>query len=132
MPWKIKSMHSCRHGRSKGASCQTKSGLISKGILILDPFPTKGAESLPWAENLNFLLLTVNNVFKFSAQGSNLTPFIGNGTKVKIPSEIEPPLSFELCIWESQVIPFCFDKIFFIVLYFMEKLSSQCLIKMQK
>ena len=30
--------------------------------------------------------------FKFSAQGSNLAPFVGNGTQIKIPSEINPPL----------------------------------------
>ena len=27
-----------------------------------------------------------------SAQGSDLAPFYGNGTKIKIPSEIKPPL----------------------------------------
>ena len=32
------------------------------------------------------------NLFKFSARESNLVPFIGNGAKVKIPSEIKPPL----------------------------------------
>ena len=30
--------------------------------------------------------------FKFSAQGSDLVPFIGNGAKIKIPSETKPPL----------------------------------------
>jgi hypothetical protein len=30
--------------------------------------------------------------FKFSVQGSDLAPFVGNGTKVKIPSEINPIL----------------------------------------
>ena len=30
--------------------------------------------------------------FKFSAQGHDLTPFVGNGTKFKITSEIKPPL----------------------------------------
>ena len=37
--------------------------------------------------------LTANNLFKFSAQGSDLVPFVGNLTKVKIPSEIKPPLA---------------------------------------
>ena len=46
----------------------------------------------PWVENLNFPPITVNNLFKFSDQGSDLAPFIGNGTKVKIPSEIKSPL----------------------------------------
>ena len=31
--------------------------------------------------------------FKFSAQESDLAPFVGNGTKVKMPSEIKPPLT---------------------------------------
>ena len=31
--------------------------------------------------------------FEFSAQGQELAPFVGNVTKVKIPSEIKPPLS---------------------------------------
>ena len=30
---------------------------------------------------------------EFSAQVGNLAPFDGNGTKVKIPSEIKPPLA---------------------------------------
>ena len=34
----------------------------------------------------------MNNLFKFSAQGMDLATFIGNGTKVKILSEIKPPL----------------------------------------
>jgi hypothetical protein len=78
-----------------------KGDLISEGILNLVPLPTKGAKSLPWAENLNFPPITVNNLFKFSAQcqitpwyisGSDLARFIANGTKVKIPSEIKIPL----------------------------------------
>ena len=31
--------------------------------------------------------------FKFPAQGSNLAPFVGNGTKINTPSEIKPPLA---------------------------------------
>jgi hypothetical protein len=42
--------------------------------------------------NLNFPFTTVNNLFKFSAQRTDLAPYIGNGTKVKIPFEIKPPL----------------------------------------
>ena len=42
---------------------------------------------------LTFKLFTVmDGKFKFSAQGSDLAQIIGNGTKVKIPSEIKPPL----------------------------------------
>ena len=57
-----------------------KGGLISEGILTFVPLPTKGAKSLSIAENLNFLPIKVNNLFKFSAQGSDLAPFVGNGT----------------------------------------------------
>jgi hypothetical protein len=30
--------------------------------------------------------------YKSSPQGSDLAPFVGNGTKIKIPSEVKPPL----------------------------------------
>ena len=29
---------------------------------------------------------------KISAQGRDLAPFVGNGTKIKITSEVKPPL----------------------------------------
>ena len=58
--------------------------------MTLVPLPNNGAKSLPWTESLNFPSL--NNLFKFSAQGRDLAPFFGNGLKVKIPSEIKPPL----------------------------------------
>ena len=35
-----------------------------------------------------FATKTVDNLFKFSAQESNLSPFVRNGTNVKIPSEL--------------------------------------------
>ena len=41
------------------------------------------------------LLADMGGKFKFSAQESDLAPFDGNGTKVKIPSEIKQPLDFE-------------------------------------
>ena len=42
---------------------------------------------------LSKLLTVMGAKFKFSAQGSDLAPFIGNGTKVKNPSEIKAPLN---------------------------------------
>ena len=39
---------------------------------------------------------------KFTAQGSDLAPFVGNGTKIKIPSEIKPPLQKELRLIGSK------------------------------
>ena len=78
-----------------------KGGLISEGILTLVPFPTKCAPNLApeqkiWiscllkrAGNSNFLL------------GQILVSFVGNVSKVKIPSEIKPPLEivFFCQIW---------------------------------
>jgi hypothetical protein len=61
--------------------------------LTLVTLPTKGAKSCPGAENLNFPSFSVNNLFKFSAQGQDLAHIVGNGTKVKISSEIKPPLA---------------------------------------
>ena len=39
-----------------------KGVLISECILALVPLPTKGAKSLPEAENLSFTPITVNNL----------------------------------------------------------------------
>ena len=61
-----------------------KGGLISKSILTWVPLPRK-------AENLNKLFTIKGRKFKFSAQKTDLAPFVGNWTKVKIPSEIELP-----------------------------------------
>ena len=70
-----------------------KGGLTSEGILTLVPLPTKSVKSPSWTESLNFLPIQVNNLFKFSAQDSNLAHLFGNGTKVKIPSDIKLPLT---------------------------------------
>ena len=83
-----------------------KGGLISEGILSLVPLPKLGAKSCPWAEKLNKLFNEKGGKFKLSAQGQNLAPFFGNGTKVKIPSKIKLPLH---CIGreESQKLKNC-------------------------
>ena len=70
-----------------------KGGLILEGILTLVSLPIKGAKSLPWAENFNKLFTGMGEKFKFSAQRSDLAPFVGNGIKIKIPFEIKSPLS---------------------------------------
>ena len=59
---------------------------------IFGPIAKKGAKSLPWAENFSKLLIVMAGKFKFSAQGSDLAPFVGNGTKIKISSDIKQPL----------------------------------------
>ena len=73
-----------------------KGGFISEGILNLVTLPSKGAKSFPWTENSNFPPSSVNNLLKFSAQGRDLAYFVGNGSKVKIPSEIKPPLTGQI------------------------------------
>ena len=39
------------------------------------------------------LFAVMGGKFKFSDQGSDLAPFVGNGNKLK-PSDIKPPLAF--------------------------------------
>ena len=78
----------------------TKGGLTSEGILTLVPLPKRGAKSCHWAENLNKLFTVKGGKFKLSAQGRDLSLFVGNGTKVKIPSEIKLYLySWKKIIW---------------------------------
>jgi hypothetical protein len=55
----------------------------------LFPLPRKAAKALPWAENLNFPPITVNNL----PTQIDLALFIRNRTKIKLPFEIKPPLS---------------------------------------
>ena len=43
-------------------------------------------------QNIEISWLLYRGKFKFSAQDSDLAPFVANRTKVKIPSEIKPPL----------------------------------------
>ena len=48
--------------------------------------------------------------FKFYAQGSDLAPFDGNGTKIKIPSEIKG--GGMLRFWNVLVLVLNFESIF--------------------
>ena len=41
---------------------------------------------------MNKLFTEIGGKVEFSAQGEDLASFVGQGTKVKIPSEIKPPL----------------------------------------
>jgi hypothetical protein len=70
----------------------TKGGLISEVILTLVPLAKRGATSWPWAENLGKFFSVKAGKFKLSAQGQDFVLFVGNETKVKIPSEIKLPL----------------------------------------
>ena len=69
-----------------------KGGLISKGIMTLVTLQKKGAKSCNCADNFNKLFTVKGGKFKLFDQLRDLAPFIGNGTKVKIPSEINLPL----------------------------------------
>ena len=69
-----------------------KDRLISKGILALVSFPTKFSKLLSWAKNLNRLFTTMGEKMKFFAQKSDMAPYVGNFTKIKIPFEIKQPL----------------------------------------
>ena len=70
-----------------------KGGLISEDIFNLDPLPKKRCTMTLLSRKFEFPASNlVNNLFKFSAQESDLAPFFGNGTKVKIPSEMNLPL----------------------------------------
>ena len=55
--------------------------------------PKNSAKSLPWVENLNNLFTVYGGKFVFSAQGSDLALFVGNGSKSKIPFEIKLALT---------------------------------------
>ena len=89
-----------------------KDVLISEGILTFVPFPKKKVPNL--SPEQRFPPFTVNYLVKFSAQGRDLAPFFGNGTKVKIPSEIKLPLDCHLlrslCDWKP------FQSCFFTIL----------------
>ena len=69
-----------------------KDRLISEGILTLVPLPTKFSKLLSWAKNLNRLFTTMGEKMKFCAQKSDMAPYVGNGTRIKIPFEIKQPL----------------------------------------
>ena len=71
-----------------------KGGLIPEDISTMVSSTTKSAKSLK--ENLNKVFTVIGEKLKFPAQESDLAPFVGNGTKVKIPYEIKPPLVFLL------------------------------------
>ena len=70
-----------------------KGGLISEGILTLVPLPKISAKSHPWAERLNFLAFSANNLgIQIFCSGARFGTFFGNGVKAEIPSEIKLPL----------------------------------------
>ena len=77
---------------SKHVSNTFKGGLISEGILILVQLPTQCAKLLPWAKNLSFSVHNNEKLIQIFCSRDGFGNSIGNGTKVKILSEIKPPL----------------------------------------
>ena len=69
-----------------------KGGIISESILTLAHRQKKVPNHIKNQKNLNKLFTEICVKFELSAQGSDLAPFVGNGTKVKTSSEIKPPL----------------------------------------
>ena len=70
----------------------SKGGFKSKdtgGVLVLQ---SKYSKSLFWAENLNFPPKTVINLFKFSAQDSDLEYLFWQCKNPPVSSDIKPPL----------------------------------------
>ena len=75
-----------------------KGGLISEDILNLVP---------NHAPEQKIVVYYFGQEIQISAQGHDLAPFVGNGTKVKIPSEINPPLRFRyLFFFRSVLLPY--------------------------
>ena len=62
----------------EGETAADKGGLISEGISTSVPLPKKGAPPPPRVEILNKLFNVMSRKFKFSAQGSDLAPFIAH------------------------------------------------------
>ena len=75
-------------------SVYIKGSLIPEDILTVVPLPEKSAKFRPWAESLNFLPFYGKQLIQIFCSGARFGTFFGNGTKVKIPSEIKPPLIF--------------------------------------
>ena len=89
-----------------------------KRYFDLGPIAIKRCQIFPLRRKFEFPANSVNTLFKFSAQGRDLELFVGNGTKVKIPSEIKPTLAhagwlhilfpyivFFFCLWFHAFLP---------------------------
>ena len=61
-------------------------------------------KSLSWAENLNFPPKSVKNLFKFSAQDSDLEYLFWQCKKPTASSDIKPPSTFLILCQGTKVI----------------------------
>ena len=64
-------------------------------------FSNKYSKSLSWAENLNFPPKSVNNLFKFFAQDSDLEYLFWQQKKYPVSSDLKPPLPFDAEVGEK-------------------------------
>ena len=71
---------------------QPKGGFKSEETGILFCCQNKYSKSLSWEKNLNFPPKTVNNLFKFSAQDSDLEYLFWRSKNSPVSSDLKPPL----------------------------------------
>ena len=68
-----------------------KGSLISEGNLTLVPLPIERCQITPLIRKFEYVVYCLGAENSNSLL-SNLAPFLGNGTKIKIPSDMQPPL----------------------------------------
>ena len=73
-------------------SLSVKDGLISEGILTLVPLPEKCAKSRPLRSKFKYVVYCKGREIQSFCSGANLASFVGNVIKVKLSSEVKPPL----------------------------------------
>ena len=71
----------------------TKGGFKSEETREFFRCQNKYSKSLSWAENLNFPPKTVNNLFKFSAQDSDLEYLFWQRKNSSVSSDLKQPLA---------------------------------------
>ena len=71
----------------------TKGGFYSEDTGEFLHCQNKYSISLSWAENLNFLPKSLNNLFEFSAQDGDLEYLIWQCNNSPVASDLKPPLA---------------------------------------
>ena len=77
--------------QQKLSTILNKGTLILEGILTLVPLPTKSAPNSPMSRKFEFPTIYSKQLIQTFCSGEKFGTFFGNGTKVKIPSQIKPP-----------------------------------------
>ena len=81
-----------KRGKKEIGSLQFKGGFKSEEAGGFLHCQDKYSKSLSWAENLNFPPKTVNKLFKFSTQDSDLEYLSWQCKKSPVSSDFKPPL----------------------------------------